>query len=982
MLDITNPLLKNAPFWSWNDNMTKEECKRQIEEMHKAGWGSFFMHARLGIITPYLQDEWMELCRFCAEEAGKLGMKAWLYDEDKWPSGYAGGLVSLKEENRLKELVLLKKDEIKDYDTVLAEFPYKGNVHYICRRLTPLTNGGWFNGYAYVDLMNPQTVRDFLLSTHEKYKEALGDFFGKEIPGIFTDEPCYSFRVDGVTKVQWSDLLPETFKKKTGYDIMDNLHKLFFDIDDFTKVRFDFYNVTTEMFREAFTHQYFDWCNKNNLILTGHFMCEDYLWFQTEWSGDVMSHYEYMTWPGVDKLYTHLKQNVTFKQVSSASEQLGKERTFAEIFALMGNHTSFLERKWVGDWQSILGSNFINSHLSLYSMRGERKRDCPANYYYQQPWWDQEKNLGDYFARTCAFGTEGKREIDLLVFQPLTSVWCEHSPLEGKFGYGVSQKYDKPFEDLAKRFMEEKLDYHFGNEYLMNKYAHVEGKNLVVGKCSYSVVYIPPCSNMNKSTYKLLQEFSHNGGKLIFTEALPYLLEGEPCNLSFENYEIVKDVEDAIVTLKKYIKTDIEIKDLWGGNDALDIWCERRVVGDSVRYFLANTRRDKITKTKIILSDKPALYDLHSGELYSSDVYCKKTDKGYEININFTEAGSVLIITGEEAKGCAKMCPASFGSGVNFEDFNKPILTINDFKTELMSENLLVLNDVKLKIGGKIDEGSVHHVCFRSFANAPEGTDFEMWYTFESMAEIEGAFMGLECAENLDLILFNDEKLSAPKVRGELGVLKDDKAWLDPNITKIYLPKIKVGVNTLYLKGKKMTYINDFPIVYKHHDDYCPTDCEDVYILGDFSLERAGDGKFVITEKKPIKDAYNITAQGAPFYIGKVKAVSSFNVDKENKKYYLKLINARKSSCEVFVNGQSCGQSVIKNDVFDITDAVKDGENKLEIVFATTLYNAFGPNKNPKSRGESVDGAFFVLPERCEDRYDFEEYGIEAVCIY
>ena len=42
--------------------------------------------------------------------------------------------------------------------------------------------------------------------------------------------------------------------------------KLFFDIDDFTKVRFDFYNVTTEMFREAFTHQYFDWCNKNNLI--------------------------------------------------------------------------------------------------------------------------------------------------------------------------------------------------------------------------------------------------------------------------------------------------------------------------------------------------------------------------------------------------------------------------------------------------------------------------------------------------------------------------------------------------------------------------------------------------------------------------------------------------------------------------------------------------------------------------------------------
>ncbi|MBQ0105032.1 MAG: glycoside hydrolase, partial [Armatimonadetes bacterium] len=231
MLDIENrPLLKNAPFWSWNDKMTKEECKRQIEEMHKAGWGSFFMHARVGLITPYLSDEWMELCRFCAEEAEKLGMKAWLYDEDKWPSGYAGGIVSQKEENRQRELVLIKKEEIGDNDTVLMEFAYRGNTHYICRRVTKFTNGGWFNGYAYVDLMNPDTVKDFLECTHEKYKEAMGDLFGKSIPGIFTDEPNNLFYVDGVTKVQWTDRLPELFKEKYGYDILENLHKLFFDI--------------------------------------------------------------------------------------------------------------------------------------------------------------------------------------------------------------------------------------------------------------------------------------------------------------------------------------------------------------------------------------------------------------------------------------------------------------------------------------------------------------------------------------------------------------------------------------------------------------------------------------------------------------------------------------------------------------------------------------------------------------------------------
>ena len=89
---LANPsaLMRPAPFWSWNDKLDEAELRRQIREMAAKGWGSYFMHSRVGLVTGYLSDEWMRLVNACAEEAAKTGTYAWLYDEDKWPSGMPG----------------------------------------------------------------------------------------------------------------------------------------------------------------------------------------------------------------------------------------------------------------------------------------------------------------------------------------------------------------------------------------------------------------------------------------------------------------------------------------------------------------------------------------------------------------------------------------------------------------------------------------------------------------------------------------------------------------------------------------------------------------------------------------------------------------------------------------------------------------------------------------------------------------------------
>ena len=88
---------RGKPFWSWNGKLEKDELLRQIDVMKDMGMGGFFMHSRTGLETEYLGEEWFELINACADYAESIGMEAWLYDEDRWPSGLAGRMSSKNE---------------------------------------------------------------------------------------------------------------------------------------------------------------------------------------------------------------------------------------------------------------------------------------------------------------------------------------------------------------------------------------------------------------------------------------------------------------------------------------------------------------------------------------------------------------------------------------------------------------------------------------------------------------------------------------------------------------------------------------------------------------------------------------------------------------------------------------------------------------------------------------------------------------------
>ena len=116
---------RGAPFWSWNDRLQVEELARQVHDMKAHGMGGFFMHSREGLETEYLSEEWMTCIRETVKAAKEAGTYAWLYDEDRWPSGAAGGLVPARggDAFRAKALTMERiEGEFVPDDDALAVF--------------------------------------------------------------------------------------------------------------------------------------------------------------------------------------------------------------------------------------------------------------------------------------------------------------------------------------------------------------------------------------------------------------------------------------------------------------------------------------------------------------------------------------------------------------------------------------------------------------------------------------------------------------------------------------------------------------------------------------------------------------------------------------------------------------------------------------------------------------------------------------------
>jgi hypothetical protein len=586
---------RGAPFWAWNCVLTKELLEKEIKDMKAMGLGGFHMHPRSGLYTPYLSDEFMALIRVCQEIAEKEGMLAWLYDEDRWPSGFAGGLVTKNPVYRQKSLVfteqkmeaLPKEEAIQKgktylfacYDIVLND---KGEM-ISCKIIDENDVAMGKKRYAYimatqpsprynfqthVDTLSKEAMDAFIDITYETYKKHVGNKFGTTHPAIFTDEPLFRPFVclptpfsSQTAYAPWTTDLPETYKAATGYTLKDILPQLYYNIPGtpFSRPRYLFHDHVCERFNLAFMDNCYQWCENNNLPLTGHMMDEFSLGSQTRSIGETMRAYRGFQLPGIDILCERMELT-TAKQCQSAVHQYGREGMLSELYGVTDWDYDFRGHKFQGDWQAALGVSIRVHHLTWASMKGSAKRDYPACIGYQSPWYKEYAYVEDHFARINTVMTRGKPVVKLGVIHPIESFWLAHGDTQSSGE--LKDEMEHNFEKITEWLLYSQNDFDFISESILPS-LYKEGKGFTVGEMSYEIILLPPMKTIRSTTLDALESFASRGGKIIFAGEIPFLENALPSDrakklasrcitIPFTHTSIMQEVEpEKVISIRQ-----------------------------------------------------------------------------------------------------------------------------------------------------------------------------------------------------------------------------------------------------------------------------------------------------------------------------------------------------------------------------------------------------------------------------------------------
>lgn len=972
---------RSVPFWSWNDDMQQEELDRQVQGFKAQGMGGFMMHVREGLETPYMQEAFMERVKETVESAKQEGVYAWLYDEDRYSSGMGGGRVPRLggDDVRAKALTIEVTTEAAEARTdakVVAT--YAANIHegtiqsftlldpeeterngkleegcvYLIFRREVAAANDWCHGDTYTDNLNPRSTELFIHTTYEAYKEAVGQEFGKTVPGIFTDEPSirgFSERMHTDRAwTSWTDKFPAYFKAKNGYDIWKALPYLFFKGDGAEKARFDYWKTITELFCEAYTKPIGEWCRANDLQFTGHFHSEGSMLGSVQTTGAVMPHYRYLDIPGIDTLCEQTDESLTIKQVASVARQYGKKRVISETYGVTGWEFTFEGRRWLGDWQFVLGVNFLTHHLALYSLKGCRKRDYPPSFNYNTNWWAHNHVLEDYYARLGSVLSQGEAVRDVLVLHPVTSAWTmlgvdvkgERANEAGRLD--ELQAFDASFGQFIDLLLASHYDYDLGDELILHECGRAENGKLTVNLASYPVVVMPPMRNLLGSTFELLREFLECGGKLVAAGELPALIDGVPSGeiqllAELEGFIRVEDQGDVPAALERLLPREVSIKNR-NRREAESFLYMLRELEDSRIVFVVNKDRHQGCDVEIALNGfgRIEAWDMLTGTV--QPVKAAYREGKMTFSASFGAADSKLYVlkkreSPEEAvfgnkeghDSDRKRIVTALGPVSRFTRSAPNVLTLDKCRYRIAdgawSEETDVWRaqrDIRAKLGMRqvyANGGLQRHLWIHA-PHASDGTPIELQFDFEVIdVPVSGGSIAIEEAERFNVNLNGQAVTSEPA-----------DWFLDRGIGTIPLPKLSVGRNTLTMS---CAYTHEMEI-------------EDAYLIGDFA---------VMADRSIRKEPHKLRfgdwgLQGYLHYCGSMVYHLEYDHDPEEARgaIILELGDFKAVTVDVKINGIHAGHipwSAAKQ--IDISGLLVSGVNRIDIEVAGSPRNMLGP---------------------------------------
>lgn len=958
---------RSAPLWDWNEQISEEGIDFQMKEFKKAGIGGVFVHPRPGLLTEYLSEDWFHLFDYTVQKGKELGMKVWIYDENSYPSGFAGGHVpaempdsyqhgtglSMEIQQQLNVVVsdtlavILKKTDtgFENITSIANQENGSQGTYYIFRKTYP-GKSPWYGGYSYVDLLYPGVTEKFLEVTMTKGYEKNSADFGQTLLGVFTDEPNLEAAMSRGSMLRWTPDLWDEFQERWGYDLKVNLPSLVEETGNWKKVRHDYYELLVELFVDRWAKTWSKYCDEKGLDWTGHYW--EHGWPEPTDGMDEAAFYIWHQMPGVDMLGNTLDtaglggqfgNDRAVRELRSAANQAGRARTLSETYGGGGWEMNFETQKRLVDWEVVLGINFVNQHLSYYSLNGVRKFDYPPSFSYHEPWWEHYKLMGDYIGRISMAMSSGQQINTTLVLQPNTTAWMYFSRKDKN---PAIYTIKKGFKNFVYQMEQHHLEYDLGSESVLKEIGSVEGKTLRVGERDYSLVVIPAeMENIDKNTLNLLQKYLENGGKVLSFNSNIQLVDGaestqvnELVAKNPENWIVAENLDDA-ATLKLLGRDEFTMYDQTQNGM---LYHQRRILDDGQLLFVVNSHSTKQAAAEITVEGKyVSKLDLVSGDIFS---YPAKAEKGkVTFKVDLDPVGSAMFtVTNQKSdepefttvSGTGTVVESSGATSVKRESDNIMMVNYLDMKTAKSNKKDIYFMDALI---GLFNENGVemgnpwqHKIQYKK-----TWLELDSLFTKDSWFEASYHF---NINQNLDATAMKSIRAVVERpglwkvfINGNEVSKNEGSFWIDREFPQFAIGEfLKPGKNTITLKAPRMHIL---------------AEVMPIYLLGDFLVQPGKQG-FEIAGGD-IGTLGSWREAGLPFYSQKVAYSEKFNISKSNgTSFKVKLNQWNGSLAEVFVNNQSAGVIAWQPNELDVTSLLKDGENEITVKVIGSLKNTFG----------------------------------------
>jgi hypothetical protein len=518
----------------------------------------------------YLSPEHMDQVKFTVQEAAKRDMRLWIQDESDYPSGFAGGNISRQypqlgmqgivadirvhvvpgqtltmpaPPDTLAIFATKTSQDQKIEGVIDIPVPANGQLKWIVPaqgstpnepRLTwevvfvrhiyissPTRNFNREDGtrakdalYSLIDYLDPEATRAFLKITHETYRQAVGDQFGKIVLGFFGDEPDYS------SSIPWTPRLLDEFQARKGYDLRPYIPTFFLGrgvepSDESRRARADYYDVWSGIFQNSFFGEQAEWCRKFNVEYLVHLNHEETMIALERSEGDYFRDNRQVQVPGIDNLSQLVpgaihtpdgawNVNNNFpKLASSAAHLFGRPKVWSEEGGGIG-----IDGKFEMDFQLARGVTALEIRVPV--LRGGGDPSVAAVPPVIPP---QAPMLAWYVNRAGYLMAMGRPAAQVGLYHPGNSIWMG------------DQEADRSATKLGWQLLEHQVDWDYFDEQSLSQVATIEtgGFRNLSGQL-YRAVVFPSMSVITRTGLERLRAFVKAGGKAIFVGKTPGLI--------------------------------------------------------------------------------------------------------------------------------------------------------------------------------------------------------------------------------------------------------------------------------------------------------------------------------------------------------------------------------------------------------------------------------------------------------------------------